>query len=99
MDTERLDFYKVGRLDFEEPDPEVFKGLKYAYDSLEKGGNMPTIFNAANELAVSRFLKGDIGFVRIYDMIEKAMSEVVFKENPSLDEVLMTEKEVYGLLG
>ena len=99
MDTERLDFYKVGKLDFEEPDMEVFKGLRFAYDALKAGGNMPTIFNAANELAVSRFLKGDICFVQIYEMIEKAMSDVDYKDDPDIEEVLMTEKEVYRVLG
>ena len=99
MDTERLDFYKVGKLDFEEPDMEVFKGLRFAYDALKAGGNMPTIFNAANELAVSRFLKGDISFVQIYEMIEKAMSDVDYKDDPDVEEVLMTEKEVYRVLG
>lgn len=99
MDTERLDFYKVGKLDFEEPDMEVFKGLRFAYDALKAGGNMPTIFNAANELAVSRFLKGDISFVQIYEMIEKAMSDVDYKDDPDIEEVLMTEKEVYRVLG
>ena len=99
MDTERLDFYKVGKLIFEEPDMEVFKGLRFAYDALKAGGNMPTIFNAANELAVSRFLKGDISFVQIYEMIEKAMSDVDYKDDPDIEEVLMTEKEVYRVLG
>ena len=60
---------------------------------------MPTIFNAANELAVSRFLKGDICFVQIYEMIEKAMSDVDYKDDPDIEEVLMTEKEVYRVLG
>ena len=78
---------------------EVFKGLRFAYDALKAGGNMPTIFNAANELAVSRFLKGDISFVQIYEMIEKAMSDVDYKDDPDIEEVLMTEKEVYRVLG
>ncbi len=99
LNTERLDFSNLGRLEFVKPDKEVFKGLKYAYEALKKGGNLPTIFNAANELAVDRFLKGQIRFVEIYEMIEKAMRDVVFMDNPTIDQILSTEAATYDLFG
>lgn len=99
LNTERLDFSKLGRLDFLKPDKEVFKGLKYAYEALEKGGNLPTIFNAANELAVAKFLKGQIRFIEIYEMIEKAMRDVAFMDNPTIDQILSTEAATYDLFG
>ena len=96
---ERLDFYKLSSLDFEEPDMEVFEGLRMAYDASRKGGNMPVIFNAANEFAVARFLAGEIRFVEIYELIKKAMNDVDHIENPDLEQILATEKAVYELLG
>ena len=99
LELERLDFYKVSSLDFEEPDMEVFEGLKMAYDSSKKGGNMPVIFNAANEFAVAKFLSGEIRFVEIYELIKKAMADVAFIDDPDIEQVLATEKAVYEMLG
>ena len=93
-----MDITQIGRLDFSKPDTEVFKGLKFAFDAGKTGGNMPVIFNAANEFAVARFLKKEITFTQIYDLIERAMSNVTFNEAPDLDTVLKTEKEVYEYL-
>ncbi len=96
---EYLDFSKISSLDFEKPDTDVFEGLKMAYDSSLKGGNMPVIFNAANEFAVAKFLAGRIKFVEIYETIRKAIDNIGFIENPDIDEVLATEQAVYELLG
>lgn len=92
MYDNRVDFFKLKELSFFEPDIETFKGLKFAYNALERGGNVPTIFNAANELAVRKFLNREIGFTTIYDIIENAMEKVPFIENPSFEEILETER-------
>ena len=90
---ERLDLFKAGSLTFEKPDMDTFKGLSLAIRAAKQGGNMPTIFNAANEAAVRKFLKDEIRFLQIYDIIEDAMDNVSFSEDPSIDEVFITEKE------
>ena len=94
-----LDFYALKALDFEEPDMEVFEGLKLAYEAAKTGGNMPVIFNAANEYAVAEFISGNISFLQIYEFIKKAMSDAAFIEEPNLEQILATEKSVYELLG
>ena len=99
MYNNRVDFFKLRELTFFDPDIETFLGLKYAYNAIDKGGNLPTVFNAANELAVKRFLNHEIGFTGIYEVINKAMESVRFIDNPSLEEVLMTEKETMEVLG
>ncbi len=93
MYDNRIDFFKLKEITFFEPDTETFKGLKFAYNAIERGGNIPTVFNAANELAVSLFLSKKISFTQIYDMIEKAMSEVKFIADPDLSKILETEEE------
>ena len=93
MYDNRIDFFKLKEITFFEPDTETFKGLKFAYNAIERGGNIPTVFNAANELAVSLFLSKKISFTQIYDMIEKAMSEVKFVADPDLSKILETEEE------
>lgn len=93
MYDNRIDFFKLKEITFFEPDTETFKGLKFAYNAIERGGNIPTVFNAANELAVSLFLSRKISFTQIYDMIEKAMSEVKFIADPDLSKILETEEE------
>ena len=99
MNGERLDFAKLAGITFEAPDMENFRGLKLAYDAGRKGGNMPTVFNAANEYAVSCFLDGKSSFLGITDMIEKAMSCIEYIDNPDVSQILTTEKAVYELLG
>ena len=99
LNTKRVDFFELGQITFEKPDMETFKGLKLAYEASDKGGNIPTAFNAANELAVARFLDRKIKYLDIPDIIEYAMNEVSFIDNPSVDEILDTEKSVYEMIG
>lgn len=98
LDSERVDFFKLKQITFEEPDFETFKGLKLAYDAAAKGGNIPTALNAANEYAVSRFLDEKIKYLDIADMIEYAMNEVKYIDNPTVEEILDTEASVYEML-
>ncbi len=98
MNNEKLDFFKLKSITFEEPDMKEFAGLRLAYEAGRKGGNMPTIFNAANEYAVPMFLDGRISFLAITDMIEHAMKCIQYIDNPSVEEVLETEKATYELL-
>ena len=98
MDSERLDFAKLAQITFESPDMENFRGLKLAYEAGRKGGNLPTVFNAANEFAVDQFLNRKIAYLDIVDMIEKSMNSIKYIDNPNVDEILETEKTVYELL-
>lgn len=91
----RLDFWNIGKLDFEKPDMDTFYGLKLAYEAGRKGGSLPTVFNAANELAVGMFLKGEIKYLEIVEIIEDCMSVHKNIENPSLEQILETETAVY----
>jgi 1-deoxy-D-xylulose-5-phosphate reductoisomerase len=99
MAEKRLDLFELGSLTFEKPDTDTFRGLKLAFDAAYAGGSMPTVFNAANEMAVRRFLKGDIRYLEIYDMIEEAMEHHTRIDNPDVDAILMAEKETYDFLG
>lgn len=92
---ERLDFWSIGKLDFEKPDMDTFYGLKLAYDAGRAGGSLPTVFNAANELAVSMFLKGEAKYLEIAEIIEDCMSAHKNIERPSLTQILETEAAVY----
>ena len=98
MYNNRVDFFKLKELTFFEPDKETFKGLQFAYNAIARGGNIPTVFNAANELAVKLFLDKKIKFTGIYDIIETAMGEVSYIEKPDLEEILETERETYRVL-
>ena len=98
LSGERLDFSKISSITIARPDTEVFEGLKLAYEVGEKGGNAPTIFNAANEFAVAAFLKRKIGYTDIIEYIKKALRTVPFTENPSLDDILSTERATYEAL-
>lgn len=95
LSGKRLNFYELGSLTFEEPDMETFQGLFLAMKAMKAGGNMPTVFNAANERAVAMFLEKKIGFWNIPEIIEASMEHVDFRENPSLEKILSTEQEVY----
>ena len=88
----------MGSLHFEAPDPENFRGLKLAYEAGRTGGTMTTVFNAANEWAVGRFLKGGLRYLEIVDVIEDAMQAHQVKEKPSLETILETEKETYAYI-
>lgn len=90
--VEGLDLLKYGKLTFEKPDLDVFKGLKFAYEAGRRGKGMPVVFNAANEEAVALFLNGKIRFLDIYSIIEKCMSEHRDIEELTLDKIMETDK-------
>lgn len=92
---ERLDFRHLGSIQFEQPDLETFRGLALAYEAGREGGSMPTVFNAANEKAVALFLDRQIGYLDITDRIEACMRQHHTVANPSLDDILAVEQEVY----
>ncbi len=98
MNGKRVDFFDLKELTFFEPDKETFLGLKYAIEAGRKGGSLPTVFNAANERAVALFLKGQIGFTEIYDIIRMSMDAHKFIENPTVEEILQSEAETYELI-
>ena len=98
MHGEWLDLFKLGTLHFEKPDMEVFRGLKLAYEALEIGGSMPTVFNAANEMAVAAFLDRKIGFLDIPEIIGAAMENHRAVPSPSLNEILDTEQATYEFI-
>ena len=98
MGGEKMDFYKLGQMTFEKPDMETFPALKLAYEAIGKGGNLPTVFNAADELAVQAFLSGKVRYPEITQMIRYSMEKCRFIDNPTIDEVFETEKEVQELL-
>jgi 1-deoxy-D-xylulose-5-phosphate reductoisomerase len=89
----RYDFVKGGDLTFEEPDTETFRNLDLAYEAMRRGGNVPCILNAANEVAVDLFLKGQIGFLEMSGMIESAMHRIDFVAEPSLEDYIETDQE------
>ena len=95
LDGERLDFHKLKEITFEDPDMETFLGLPMAMDAARAGGSMPTVFNAANELAVKKFLQEKIGFLDIYEIIAQSMARHKVVENPDLEEILAVEDETY----
>ena len=93
LDAKRLDFFEMKSLTFERPDMETFKGLKFAMSAAESGGSMPTVFNAANEEAVAMFLRKQIGFLDIYNIIEESMARHDVIINPDIDTVLAVERD------
>ena len=95
MNGKKVDFFELGQLTFEEPDIETFSGLRLAYDAARRGGSMPTVFNAANEMAVALFVEKKIGFLQIPELIEKSMGHHRVIENPTVDEILQAETETY----
>lgn len=95
---ERLDFWKLGSIQFEKPDLETFRGLALAYEAGRMGGSMPTVLNAANEKAVALFLDRQIGYLEITDIIEKCMQKHHNIADPSLEEILALEQDVYRLI-
>lgn len=98
LSGERLDFAKMGQITFEAPDVEHFRGLAMAYEAGKRGGTLPTVFNAANERAVQKFLNREIGYLTITDMIQAAMETHQVKENPSVEEILAAEQETYDFI-
>ena len=90
---DRVDFFKMKDLTFEQPDTDRFRCLALAYEALDKGGNMPCIVNAANEIANRAFIEDKITFHRISEIIEQSMSHMTFSTDSSLDTYLLTDKE------
>ncbi|MEE1052456.1 MAG: 1-deoxy-D-xylulose-5-phosphate reductoisomerase [Lachnospiraceae bacterium] len=95
---DRLDFGKLARITFEDPDPVNFPGLALALRAGRTGGSMPTVFNAANERAVAMFLKKQIGYLDIARIIEEAMDAHKVIAHPDLDQILRTEQETYDFI-
>lgn len=95
LSGQRLDFYKLGCLTFEQPDLETFDGLKLAYEAARRGGNLPAVFNAANERAVAKFLSRSISFLEITQIIHECMLHCAYIEQPDLTQILETEHVVY----
>ncbi|MBE5868539.1 MAG: 1-deoxy-D-xylulose-5-phosphate reductoisomerase [Lachnospiraceae bacterium] len=95
MGGRRVDFFALGQLTFEEPDIEAFPGLRLAYQALREGGSMPTVYNAANEKAVSLFLDRKISYLQIPELIEASMQNHKKIDNPNVEQILQTEAEVY----
>jgi len=91
--VERANLADIHQLTFERPDYEKFRNLGLAYDALRRGGNIPCILNAANEVAVDAFLKGKIGFFAMSDIIEQTISETAFISSPTLDDYIATDRE------
>ncbi len=95
MQGDRLDFFKLQTMTFEEPDMERFEGLKLAFKAAQIGGSMPVVYNAANEMAVGRFLDKKITFLQIPEIIGCCMEEHRLVEQPSLEQILEAEQEAY----
>lgn len=95
LEGDRLDFWKAGSIHFEQPDMDTFRGLPLAYEAGRIGGSMPTVYNAANEKAVALFLDRQITYLQITDIIEECMEHHQKIENPSLDDILALEQDIY----
>lgn len=95
MDTERVDFFRLKQLTFEEPDTDTFRGLALAYQAARRGGTLPTVFNAANEKAVALFLQKKILFLQIPELIEASMEQHHTTDDPTVEQILEAEAETY----
>ena len=93
MDSPRVDWKKLSALNFEEPDTKTFRNLTLATEALNKGGNLPCVLNAANEVAVWAFLRNRIGFLDITAVVEQTMQNVTYIEKPNLDEYFESDGE------
>lgn len=98
LQAKHLDLFEAGMLTFERPDMETFYGLRLAYEAMERGGNVPTIYNAANERAVAKFLDGNIAFLEIPEIISACMEEIAFQKDPTLEQIIETEAATYELI-
>src|SRR5699024_10693067 len=90
---DRLDFARCASLTFEQPDTKRFRNLALAYEAMYRGGNMPCIVNAANEVVVSSFLEDNISFLGMSDVIEKTMERASFVSNPTYEDYVATDRE------
>jgi 1-deoxy-D-xylulose-5-phosphate reductoisomerase len=93
----RLDFSLYPHFTFEKPDMERFRNLAFAYEAIDKGGNMPCILNAANEVVVAAFLKGKTGFLEMSDIIESVMGKMSFIPGPAYDDYVATDREARNM--
>ncbi len=98
LSGKRLDFFELQKIEFYRPDTETFRALALAYDAFREGGSLPTVYNAANEMAVSLFLERKIGYLQITEILERAMDAHTKIKNPTLEEVLSTEGETYSYI-
>jgi 1-deoxy-D-xylulose-5-phosphate reductoisomerase len=98
LQAAHLDLFEAGQMTFEKPDLDTIYGLKLAYRAMEQGGNMPTVYNAANERAVAMFLDRKIRFLEIPEIIGAAMEQVNFVDSPDLDQILETEAATYEFI-
>lgn len=98
MGGEQADLCRIAQLTFEKPDTETFSGLPMALEAAEAGGTMPTVFNAANERAVSLFLQKKIRFLQIYELIKACMSAHRIVNNPNVNEILEAEAQTYDFI-
>lgn len=99
LSGKRLDLFALHELTFEKPDTDTFHGLSLAFEAMRRGGNIPTVFNAANEKAVALFLDRKISYLQITEIIEEAMGHCNFIAHPDVDEILATEQEAYRFIG
>ena len=95
---DRLDFTQLSKIDFMTPDLETFTGLRMAYEVGRKGGSMPTVYNAANEKAVAMFLNRKIGYLEMMDVISYALEHHDWVKDPSIDDILAIEQDVYRMI-
>ena len=91
--SERFDFFSCRSFTFEKPDTDKFRNLAFAFEAIEKGGNMPCILNAANEIAVDAFLHDKAGFLQMSDIIEQTMAKASFIAKPSYEDYALTDAE------
>ena len=99
LSGKRLDLFALHELTFEKPDTDTFRGLVLAFEAMRRGGNIPTVFNAANEKAVALFLDRKISYLQITEIIKEAMGHCNFIAHPDVDEILETEQEAYRFIG
>ena len=92
-DFPRFDFAKYPSLTFEKPDTETFRNLALAFEALHRGGNMPCVLNAANEIAVEEFLNDRLGFLQMSELVEQCLSKISFVTNPRLSDYIETNRE------
>ncbi len=92
-DFPRFDFANFPSLTFEKPDMEVFRNLHMAFEAAKKGGNLPCVLNAANEIAVAEFLRERISFTEISEVVENCLSKINYIETPNLDNLILTDRE------
>ncbi|ALI98127.1 1-deoxy-D-xylulose-5-phosphate reductoisomerase [Rufibacter tibetensis] len=92
-DYPRFNFLNYPQLTFEKPDLETFRNLGLAFEAMEKGGNAPCVLNAANEVAVAAFLRDEVGFLEMSDLISDCLAKVAYIAEPSLDDFVQTDRE------